>query len=546
MSQVLDNQVAEGTDDSADLADFGYRQQLRRGLGSFSAFAAGFSFVSILTTVFQLFAFGYSFGGPAFFWTWPLVFAGQLLVALNFAELAAHYPIAGSVYQWGRQLSRGFAGWVAGWMMLVGAIVSVSAAAIALQVVLPLVWSGFQVVGGDPSLTTASGATNAVVLGAILIAATTLANVLGVKVMAAVNDVGVCAELIGVALLVALLAFHGVRGPQVVFRLPHPVGHHPGSYLWPFLVSALMAAYVMYGFDTAGSLAEETVRPRRVAPRAILRALAASGLGGALLLVTALMAAPSLTSSRLSTEGLPYVLTSALGSGLGRILLADVAVAITVATLAIQTAATRLAFSMARDGALPFSARMGQVSRRTRTPVLPAVVVGVVALAILVVNIGQAQLFAVITSVAVVVVYLAYLLVTVPLLVRRCQGWPGPRDPTLTGRGRLFCLGRWGVPANVAAVLYGAVMVVNIAWPRGAVYDPGGSGHWYLRYFAEILVGATVAVSGLCYLRQRRATPASGSPRLHTAEISPKSPSRTVQVVPGQPVPVREGKRSCP
>jgi len=227
-------------------------------------------------------------------------------------------------------------------------------------------------------------------------------------------------------------------------------------------------------------------------------------------------------------------------------LLADVAVAITVATLAIQTAATRLAFSMARDGALPFSARMGQVSRRTRTPVLPAVVVGVVALAILVVNIGQAQLFAVITSVAVVVVYLAYLLVTVPLLVRRCQGWPGPRDPTLTGRGRLFCLGRWGVPANVAAVLYGAVMVVNIAWPRGAVYDPGGSGHWYLRYFAEILVGATVAVSGLCYLRQRRATPASGPPRLHTAEISPKSPSRTVQVVPGQPVPVREGKRSCP
>ncbi len=94
-----------------------------------------------------------------------------------------------------------------------------------------------------------------------------------------------------------------------------------------------------------------------------------------------------------------YETPSGLGSGLGRVLLADVAVAITVATLAIQTAATRLAFSMARDGALPFSTRMGQVSRRTRTPVLPAVVVGALALAILVVNIGQAQLFAVITSV---------------------------------------------------------------------------------------------------------------------------------------------------
>src|SRR5690349_5024248 len=73
---------------SEDLSAFGYRQELRRTLGGFSAFAAGFSFVSILTTVFQLFAFGYSLGDTLFFWTWPLVIIGQLLVALNFAELA--------------------------------------------------------------------------------------------------------------------------------------------------------------------------------------------------------------------------------------------------------------------------------------------------------------------------------------------------------------------------------------------------------------------------------------------------------------------------
>ncbi len=127
--------------------------------------------------------------------------------------------------------------------------------------------------------------------------------------------------------------------------------------------------------------------------------------------------------------------------------------------------------------------------------------VGVVALAILVVNVGQAQLFAVITSVAVVVVYLAYLLVTVPLLVRRCQGWPVQRG---TSAERAFRLGRWGVPVNAAAVLYGAAMVVNIAWPRGAVYDPAGSGQWYLRYFAELLVGATVTLSAVCFLRWRR------------------------------------------
>ena len=60
---------------------------LRRGVGPFASFAAGFSFVSILTTVFQLFGLGFGFGGAAFFWTWPAVFVGQLLVACCFAEL---------------------------------------------------------------------------------------------------------------------------------------------------------------------------------------------------------------------------------------------------------------------------------------------------------------------------------------------------------------------------------------------------------------------------------------------------------------------------
>lgn len=36
----------------------------------YASFAAGFSFISVLTTVFQFFAFGYAFGGPVFFWTW--------------------------------------------------------------------------------------------------------------------------------------------------------------------------------------------------------------------------------------------------------------------------------------------------------------------------------------------------------------------------------------------------------------------------------------------------------------------------------------------
>jgi urea carboxylase system permease len=469
------------TSDAQDLAGFGYRQQLHRRLGGYASFAAGFSFVSILTTVFQLFAFGFSFGGTAFFWTWPMVFVGQLAVALVFAELAARYPIAGCVYQWARRVSTPVIGWFAGWLMLLGQIVSVAGAAIALQVVLPAIWPGFQLVDGSA---------NAVVLATILIAVTTVVNAVGVRLMAVLNSVGVTCELVGVAVLVVLLFGHAERGPAVVFDTG-------GTSLGPFLISALMAAYVMYGFDSAGELAEETRSPRRTAPRAILRALYASGFGGALLLLGALVAAPSLTDGNLASGGLPYVLTSRLGTGLGKVLLIDVAIAIVVCTLAIQTAATRMVFSMSRDGVLPPHRLLGRVSPRTGTPILPAVVVGVLAVAVLLLNIGQATLFTAVTSVAVVLVYLAYLLVTAPTLVARLRG----RLPA----SEHFSLGRWGVLVNVVAVGWGLFMAVDIGWPRSEVYDPS--------YFAVLLLAGVLVIGALLYARARTL-----GPELSTAE----------------------------
>ena len=90
--------------DDHDLADFGYKASLDRSLGNFASFAAGVSYISILTGTFQLFYFGFGTAGPAYLWTWPLVFVGQLMVALCFMELAAKYPVAGSVYNWAKTL----------------------------------------------------------------------------------------------------------------------------------------------------------------------------------------------------------------------------------------------------------------------------------------------------------------------------------------------------------------------------------------------------------------------------------------------------------
>jgi hypothetical protein len=55
----------------------------------------------------------------------------------------------------------------------------------------------------------------------------------------------------------------------------------------------------------------------------------------------------------------------------------------------------------------------------------------------------------------------------------------------------LFSLGRWGLPVNILAVLYGAVMVVNLAWPRPEVYDPSG-GNGLLLWSAPLMVTAVL------------------------------------------------------
>ena len=47
---------AEADRDSADLAKFGYKQELKRTLGVFSSFAVAFSYISPSTGIFTLFS----------------------------------------------------------------------------------------------------------------------------------------------------------------------------------------------------------------------------------------------------------------------------------------------------------------------------------------------------------------------------------------------------------------------------------------------------------------------------------------------------------
>ena len=135
-----------------------------------------------------------------------------------------------------------------------------------------------------------------------------------------------------------------------------------------------MASYVLYGFDTAGTLAEETGDPRRRAPWAILRAsrrrrdspAACSSSPGSW---------PSATRhARARRDHRRTALdrqARSLGRELGKVFLGVVIFAVIVCALAVHAGTVRLIFAMARDNSLPFARILARVQHETRTPGRP-------------------------------------------------------------------------------------------------------------------------------------------------------------------------------
>ena len=132
-----------------------------------------------------------------------------------------------------------------------------------------------------------------------------------------------------------------------------------------------------------------------------------------------------------------------------------------------------------------------------------------------------------ITSIGIIMIYIAYLLVTVPMLRKRLRGeWP-PKDAKEQG---FFTLGRWGLPINIIAVCWGAFMALNLAWPRKDIYNATEPFHWYLQYGAFLFIGV-VFFGGLRLLlvraapQDRRAGVARAGHADRSAAPEPSSPA---------------------
>jgi len=438
--------------DVRDLEKFGYKQELRRALGVYSSFAVAFSYISPSTGIFTLFILGIALAGPFFWWSWPIVVIGQLIIAVNFAEISSHFPVAGSVYQWTKYLSNRTYSWFTGWIYLFAGVLTVAAVVATVPLVLiPLLNNMGMNLGTDAD-------TNRNVAALVLLS-TTLLSIFGVRLVAIVNNTGVVFEILGMVVFAVILILFYHHQSVSVFTDTSYLG--TSNQTGTFLAAMFMSLFVIYGFDTASTLAEETKNPRREAPRAVIAAVIGAAIIGAIFLFAVVIAIPGQMSQFVADTGAgkyPFPLVTIIEANFpgwaANLYLFVVFAAIYVCCLAIQTSTIRLAFGMARDRKLPFSQVLSGVHHTLHTPIGACIAIGVLAGLPLLYYAGAGLIAIGATG----MIYLSYILGNIAILLARLKGWP--KDPAP------FRLGQWGLWVNILGLIWGVAMEINFLWPR--------------------------------------------------------------------------------
>ena len=420
-----------------------HQPKMAKDLSAFTLFAVAFGFVSIATGIFTAYGSVLNSSGPLGIWTWPIVVVGQLAVALVFGALAARVPVTGYAYQWVSRLANPVIGWIMGWIsfMFLGVVVVAVDYTIA-STILPVLL-------GYAGTTANAWAITAVVilLQAALVAISTHAT-------QKVNNTAVTLQLIGMIGLTVLLFAVGLITGQFDWSTLFSTGSVPTegyfalgslSDVSPWAMGFLLGAFTIVGFESAANLAEETKDPANVVPRAMWRAVLSLGVLGFLFLVavTGLSGDPAALAN--SPTPVADVITTVLGSFVGKALLVLVVISIFSCGLVITLSGSRLIWAMSRDERFPGWGSFRKISPSRGTPMNATVFMFLVGQAVLGVfsAFSTDALFALFSAATLLpaVIYAG----TVALYIVKRKQLPPTRG---------FTLGRWEVPVLAVAVVW--------------------------------------------------------------------------------------------
>ena len=457
----------------------GETEGLKREFSMFAIFALAFAFISPIVALYGIFAFAFTSAGPAAWWGFIVVLAGQLLVAMVFAELASRWPYEGSIYQWCRRLIHESYGWFAGWAYMWTLMITMVAVAYGAAGFVPIV------LDIDPF---SKSEQLFVAMGFLLFG--TLMNLLSRKALKAFMVGSIAAEVIGsIGIGTVLLFFHNEQPLSSIFESAG-AGVGSGGYIWAgFFAAVGFIGWTYVGFETAGSVAEETPRPRTDVPKAIILSLitvAAVVSYASLALILAIPDFGAVISGEV-VDPVADTIAFQLGDDITRPLFVLFIIGFTASLLAIQTNCSRVMWAFARADVLPASTALKKLSSGSRLPVNTIITTGVIA-AILLVSTQSDNVYLTLISMATGGFYLSFALPVVAQLIARLRGKWVPGE---------WNLGRWGMTVCVVASVWVVFEFFNIAWPRAEGVP------WYQDWAVFVMTGIVGVLGVVAYLMVR-------------------------------------------
>jgi amino acid permease (GABA permease) len=451
-----DTSTASATEDEKRLHELGYAQELSRRMSGFSNFAVSFTIISILSGCLTLYGFGLNTGGPAIIvWGWPFVGLMTLLVGLAMAEVCSSYPTAGGLYYWAAKLAKknGAAwSWFTGWFNFLGQVAVTAGidfgAAFFLNAFLDLQF-GFAATPG-----------NTILLFGIILVVHGLLNTFGVKLVALLNDISVWWHVVGVLVIVGVLAFVPDNHQSASFVFGEFVNNTGWtSSLYVGMLGLLLAQYTFTGYDASAHMTEETHDAARSGPRGIVMSIVVSLVAGWVLLIGLTFAIQSYDSATGTATGVPpaQIFIDAVGSTGGKLLLLIAIGAQLFCGMSSVTANSRMIYAFSRDGALPGSAIWHRVNKRTKTPTNAVWLAAGGAFVLGLPYLWNSTAYAAVTSIAVIGLYIAYVL---PTFLRLRQGDNFQRGP--------WHLGRWSKLIGTVAVVWVCFITVLFMLPQSS------------------------------------------------------------------------------
>jgi len=315
---------------------------------------------------------------------------------------------------------------------------------------------------------------------------------------------------VGIAIVLAIHGFHHglgylftTQGVQHAATNPLSLNFN-GSYLGAMVIAVLAPVYIFYGFESAGDISEETKDAGRQVPRAMRHALIWGGLASFILTAALILAIPStkngFATAANTTGGVPYILGQ-LPSGLQDILLLLIIFAFFSCGTSVQGAGSRLAFSYARDGALPASKWISAISTRFKTPINALLGGAVVTVLFVLLEFASpthdvkiwfitypknTNVLVSLVSFGVSGIYLSFLLTVIGAMIARARGW--------VPEGK-FRLGKWAWPVMIVGGAYLLLMLINVILPTG-LSSPRA---YFNLDWITLLVMVVVAVVGVIF-----------------------------------------------